>query len=180
MGVDELDRSRVLAQLAEIGNASLSGNHRGRTLENLLVHVFQSVPGIALVESRCLNDFGTEELDLIFWNDQLDTGLRFIDTPIFVECKAWSGTVSGREIDHFVSMLRRKGARYGFFVALNGISGQEQSGSCAHFHVVAAHLDGVRLIILTGADLAALTDGQSLIRLIKEKVISAVVRQVIS
>jgi hypothetical protein len=113
MGIDELDHNHVLTQLAEIGNPSLSGNHRGRTLESLLVHIFQSVPGVALVESRCLNDFGTEELDLIFWNDQLDTGLRFIDTPIFVECKAWSGTVSGREIDHFVSMLRRKGARTG-------------------------------------------------------------------
>jgi hypothetical protein len=35
MGIDELDHSHVLTQLAEIGNASLSGNHRGQTLENL-------------------------------------------------------------------------------------------------------------------------------------------------
>jgi hypothetical protein len=136
--------------------AERNSERKGRLLETMIADLFASIPGLSLDGEDIVNAFKSEEIDLIFWNDQHDQGFRFLDCPLIVECKGWSRPVVGREVRYFATELKDKGRRNGIFVALNGITGDEQNLTAAFFHVAAATIEGVQVLVLTGEELAAL------------------------
>jgi hypothetical protein len=78
---------------------------KGQRLEALLARVLCSVRGMTLEAQDVESAYETEEIDLYFWNDRARDGLHFLDCPLIVECKAWSGPVSGRELRTFATLL---------------------------------------------------------------------------
>ena len=70
--------------------AEVNPERKGRLLEEMIAELFSSVPGLALDGEDVVNAFQSEEIDLIFWNEQHDLGFRFLDCPLIVECKGWS------------------------------------------------------------------------------------------
>ena len=122
-----IDLGPELAAIATEGDSQ----KKGRMLERTIGKLFCSIPGVTLEGEDVVNAFGSEEIELIFWNEQHDLGFRFLDCPLVVECKGWSRPISGREVRYFATELRDKGRRNGVFVALNGITGDEQNLTAA-------------------------------------------------
>ena len=158
--------------------AELNAERKGRLLERMIAQLFRCVPGIELDGEDVVNAFGSEEIDLIFWNDQHELGFRFLDCPLVVECKGWSRPVAGREVRYFATELKDKGRRNGVFVALNGITGDEQNLTAAFFHVAAAMIEGVQVLVLTGEELATMENAEDLIPLFRRKLLGMTRQQI--
>ncbi len=144
---------------------------KGALLEQLIGYLFGMLPGLTLDGEDVVNSFGSEEIDLIFWNEQLEGGLRFLDTPLILECKGWSKPVAGREVRYFATELKDKGRRNGIFVALNGITGNEANLTAAFFHVAAAMIEGVQVLVLTGEELRNLQFAEDLVTIFRDKML---------
>src|SRR5580692_117192 len=90
--------------------SAIQGTHesklKGQRLEALLARILCSVRGMTLEAQDVESAYETEEIDLYFWNDRARDGLHFLDCPLILECKAWSGPVSGRELRAFATLLR--------------------------------------------------------------------------
>lgn len=151
---------------------------KGRLLERSIARLFCSIPGVALDGEDVVNAFHSEEIDLIFWNGQDELGFRFLDCPLIVECKGWSRPVAGREVRYFATELKDKGRRNGVFVALNGITGDEQNLTAAFFHVAAAMIEGVQVLVLTGEELASLNCAEELIPIFRRKLLGMTRQQI--
>jgi hypothetical protein len=151
---------------------------KGRLLEKMVSELFSSIPGLTLEGEDVVNAFGSEEIDLIFWNHQHELGFRFLDCPLVVECKGWSKPVAGREVRYFATELKDKGRRNGVFVALNGITGDEENLTAAFFHVAAAMIEGVQVLVLTGEELTELKFAEDLIPLFKRKLLGMTRQQI--
>jgi hypothetical protein len=165
------------SELAAIA-AEHDSERKGHLLERTIGRLFGNIPGVTLEGEDVVNAFGSEEIDLIFWNEQHDLGFRFLDCPLVVECKGWSRPVSGREVRYFATELKDKGRRNGVFVALNGITGDEQNLTAAFFHVAAAMIEGVQVLVLTGEELAGLAHAWDLIPLFKRKLLGMTRQQI--
>lgn len=158
--------------------AERDGQRKGRLLEQVIGGLLSLLPGLTLEGEDVVNAFGSEEIDLIFWNEQLEAGLRFLDCPLIVECKGWSRPVAGREVRYFATELKDKGRRNGVFVALNGITGDDQNLTAAFFHVAAAMIEGVQVLVLTGEELAALNHAEELVPIFKRKLLGMTRQQI--
>jgi CheY-like chemotaxis protein len=100
------------------------GAKRGLRLEQLMQHLFTSVPFFVDVLTRLRTD--VEEIDLECINKGDETFWRECGGLFLAECKNWSPgqrTVGIQELDHFVGTLRRSAlCKIGFFVSYSGFS----------------------------------------------------------
>lgn len=158
--------------------AEANPERKGRLLEEMIAGLFGGIPGLALDGEDVVNAFQSEEIDLIFWNEQHELGFRFLDCPLIVECKGWSRPIAGREVRYFATELKDKGRRNGVFVALNGITGDEQNLTAAFFHVAAAMIEGVQVLVLNGEELAGLTHTEDLIPIFRRKLLGMTRQQI--
>lgn len=98
-----------------------SAKTKGRRLEELLLRVLTSVPG--LVEAARNLRVPAEELDIVLRNDASTPFWAKQPTYILVEAKNWSRPVGTPEIAWFADKMReRPEARLGVFVAASGFS----------------------------------------------------------
>lgn len=174
-----LDPNWIKNELAAI-RASDEAKVKGPRLEALIRAIFLAVPGLNLEEQDVESAYQTEEIDLYFWNDRERLGLHFLDCPLLVESKGWSQPVSGRELRYFATTLKDKGRSSGVFVALEGLAGNPANKSAGFFHVAAAMADGQTVLLITGDDLARLTCGADLVRLLQRRLIDQVRDQVLA
>jgi hypothetical protein len=158
--------------------AETDSQRKGRLLETMIAELFAMIPGLELDGEDVVNAFQSEEVDLIFWNDQHEQGFRFLDCPLVIECKGWSRPVAGREVRYFATELKDKGRRNGIFVALKGITGDEQNLTAAFFHVAAAMIEGVQVLVVTGEELAGLEHAEDLISLFRKKLLGMTRQQI--
>jgi hypothetical protein len=63
--VTAIDRQRV-AQLLADGDRATTTTARGRALEELVVYLFELVPGLSVTARNALNAFQAEEIDVAF------------------------------------------------------------------------------------------------------------------
>jgi len=153
---------------------------KGQRLEAFLARVLCSVRGMTLEEQDVESAYETEEIDLYFWNDRARDGLHFLDCPLIVECKAWSGPVAGRELRTFATLLRDKGRSSGVFFALEGITGDALQRSAGFFHLAAAMAGGQTDLVITGNDLETIESSADLVRLLRRRMLDQVRRQVLA
>jgi hypothetical protein len=172
-----LDPVWIAAELDAI-EATTKAQPKGKRLETLVKTIFEAVPGLSFEGSNLLNEYGTEEIDVIFWNDNLREGLHFLDCPLIIECKSSGKPVGGRDVRYFATSLKDKGRRYGVLVALNGITGDEDNISAGYFHLTAAMGDGVTVLILTADDLLKFTCGAEVVAALRRVLTHMVIRQV--
>jgi hypothetical protein len=153
---------------------------KGQRLEALLARVLCSVRGMTLEAQDVVSAYETEEIDLYFWNDRARDGLHFLDCPLIVECKAWSGPVSGRELRTFATLLRDKGRSSGVFFALEGITGDALQRSAGFFHLASAMAGGQTVLVVTGNDLETIDSPADLVRLLRRRMLDQVRGQVLA
>lgn len=143
---------------------------KGTIFEDLICYMIEKVPGVSVTKRGILNPYHSEEIDIAIWNDQLTTGFRSLHHVILIEAKNWSAPAGAPEVVHFVSKLRARKLPLGFFVALNGITGEPFGITAARDAVRQALGEGIQVIVVTRADIVSFTSGVSIVRFVKEKI----------
>ena len=172
-------RRRIRSELSAI-RATRDSRLKGERLEALISRVMRGIPGLTLEDQDVENSYGTEEIDLYFWNNRPTNGLHFLDCPLIVECKAWSRPVAGRELRSFATLLRDKGRRSGILIALEGITGDAATRSAGFFHLSSALAGGQTVLVVTGADLEAIDTPGALVRTLRRRMLDQVRGQVLA
>lgn len=113
--------STSLDMLADTVEAASSTDEQGRSLEELVSRLFESVPGF-IVTDRIRT--ATEEIDLSVLNGSDDPRFRRESALILVECKNWSAKCGKNELVAFREKVlnRRTRASLGYLISWNGFA----------------------------------------------------------
>lgn len=169
--------SRRIQAFFRRGDAANTSDARGKALEDLLIYVMQRVPGVRFEDRDVVGANGSEEIDLVFWNDRLPTGLPFLPHVLLFECKNWAVPVGSASVNFFASKLQTRHLEFGFLIAANGITGNAADQTAAHQHVHNALLvHRCHLLVFDRAELTALTHTDDLVRLVQRKISLLVLR----
>ncbi|MGD0799037.1 MAG: restriction endonuclease [Acidobacteriaceae bacterium] len=162
-------RARIEFLLAEVDAAGTSDS-KGAALERFARYLFEKVRGVECARQNVLDAPRAHELDLAFWNDQRISQLYFLDAVVIVECKASEMPVGSAEVGWFVRKLQDRGAHFGILVALNGVTGNEDTS--AHSEILGALIrDGIKILLVTRSEVVALVDTDGLADILKRKLL---------
>lgn len=149
---------------------------RGETLETLLEYVFGCFEGVT-VEGRDMRS-GSQELDLVLFNDGKCTFFDRASAEILVEAKNWDGAVGSQEVSWFLEKMRARSVRHGFFVCRHGVTGEFRNGRDGALDALYGSLrDGLRPVVLTLDELADASGPEQLAALFKAKICRLFVRK---
>lgn len=164
-----------IAKLFKKGDNAKTGDAKGAILEEIVAYLFSCVKGIPrkLMKLNSLNHPVSQEVDVTMWNE----GLTFLPNTLIAECKNWMNPVGSGEIDVFVSKLKNRACTVGFLVAASGISGDAAGLRNAHERIANALDNGIKVIVLTRAELLAVTSPKSLVALLKLKLVLLAARR---
>jgi hypothetical protein len=164
-----LNQRRIQELLTE-GDVAGTAYEKGRKLELLIAYVFGKIPGVDFYKSNIVNNPGSEEVDVAFFNNKQRNGLPFFEYLLLVECKNWSGPVGAANVREFVTKLERRACAYGVLVAANGITGNAQDRSAAHDEIrMALAMKGISVVVVTRAEIEAWEDTADIVDLFKKK-----------
>ncbi|MGO9963559.1 MAG: restriction endonuclease [Acidimicrobiales bacterium] len=165
----------VYASLLEAVDAAIGSVEKGKTLEELLAYLLESIPGSTELRRNVINEFGTEEIDLIFLHQPCPDGLWFLSALILVECKNWSRPVDSRATSYFADGIRSRGCDTGILVAANDVSGTTAQPSGGRF-VAATYLmrDGVKVLVVTLEELHQITTIAEFVALLRRSLMDLV------
>lgn len=149
--------------------SALTAKAKGDALEDLIEYIFGEIPGLILPTRNSRDPGGVAEIDVAFWNDGHDDGLRQFDRLIAIECKNWDAPVGYAEIVLFKEKLRARGQTFGVMIAVSGITGTPVDQTAAYRALYQAQSLGLTIIVITRAEIDALTSAVDLVRLIKQK-----------
>ncbi|MGD0452401.1 MAG: hypothetical protein ABSB69_02280, partial [Solirubrobacteraceae bacterium] len=88
---------------------------------------------------------------------------------VLVEAKNWKSKVGALEISWFATKMRRRNRRTGVLVAALGITGDPVRLTAARQQVVLALSEGQEVVVLTRAELDAVSSGERLAQLLLTK-----------
>jgi hypothetical protein len=151
-------------------DAAATTSEKGKALEDLVCYLFEQIPGMSITQRNVMNVFDTEEIDVAFFNEQRPAGLKFLTNFILVECKNWSGPVGSIEVAWFLTKIEHRALDFGILVAANGITGSADDSKQAHDIASKALAKGIRLVVITRAEVLALRTSKDLVTLIKTKI----------
>ncbi len=166
----QLSQSRIQDYFAR-GDSATTTKDKGDALEDLIVYLFEQIPGMSARFRNQRNPFGTEEIDIAFWNDKAPDGLYFLPDTVLVECKNWSHPVDYDTLVGFDAKLRNRAQQVGILIATNGITGNPTFRTDAYSVITNALAQQRRLIVLTRVEIETLTDTADIVLLFKTKLL---------
>src|SRR4051794_10551038 len=95
-----------IRRLLADADSAITSQQRGALLESAACLLFESVSGVSVADRNVINTAGTEEIDIVFWNERRLRGLYFLEAPFLLECKNWGQKVPGREIVYFANSMQ--------------------------------------------------------------------------
>jgi hypothetical protein len=159
------------------GDVAATAYAKGQALEGLLAYAFEKYPGIRLLERNARTVDGSEEIDLIFWNDRLASGLPFLPSILLFECKNWGQPVGSGAVVYFTNKGRTRHLEFGFLIAANGVTGDEHDLGAAQQHLHNALIgDNVKIIVISRAEMCDIRSTQQLTALIQQKIARIILR----
>ena len=139
-------------------------------MEELVRYVFERIPGVEFYKSNIVNNPGSEEIDVAFFNNKAAKGFAFLENLLLVECKNWSSPVGANHVREFTTKLEHRACAYGVLVAVNGITGDAQDRTAAHDAVrMALAVKKIRVIVITRAEIESWVNSTDVIELFKRK-----------
>jgi hypothetical protein len=154
--------------------ANGTAHEKGGALELAIRTLVSPVPGVIAIELHARDAFASEEIDLVIGNDPTPGGFSFLPDVFLVECKNWAVPVGAPEIKLFGAKLRERSCTFGIFVAACGITGSPSERLSGNGAIADALKDGVRLIVLTLADLEGIQSTDDLVNLIRSRIMKLV------
>lgn len=164
-----IDRTRTNPHLVSSTTAG-TARARGRALESYIADLFSQLPGLRVTARNSLNASGSQEIDIVFWNDRDAAGLFFIENCFLIECKNTAEPVGAAEIREFTAKLRDRGRKFGIYIALNGITGRRGHLRQARDAVSRALREGIQLLVFTVVELEALATTEDMVTLFQDKI----------
>lgn len=163
--------SKIVQGYLAIIDAPPTAAAKGKAFEDLSCYMLGAIPGIKITARNELNTFATEELDVACKNDGDPTGLGSLADFLLVECKGWKDAVTSEQVAWFLTKIRHRGVKFGILIAANGITGEPEHLSRAHFLVgTEMAIFGIRMVIVTRHEIEVLVSGEEFARLIIRKV----------
>ena len=156
-------------QFLAIGDNAATTAEKGQAFEDLICYLFSKIPGISVTRRNTLNQFGSEEIDVAFWNRANPNGLYFLQNKILVECKNWSQPLGSNEVSWFDAKLRRRAQPFGILIAANGITGNATDKTAAHDVISAALAEKRQFVVITRQEIGNLSLSIQLVELIQSK-----------
>ena len=174
------DLAQLTAHIASVESAT-TNQAKGVSFETLAMYLFEHLDGVEVTERDiCMS---SEEIDIVLWNAQREEVLRPWEAVILVECKNWSTNVGAPQLDNFIGKLRRRSLKTGIFVAALGVTGGFIKGDGnepgAAGIIRSALQEGIRVIVITLADVRALTSLDDIRALIKRRYCGLYVHKVL-
>jgi len=121
---------------------------------------------------------GSQELDLVYWNDQLFEYFKTAGPEILIECKNWDVPVGSAEVAWFLEKMRQRHVTHGFLITRSGVTGQCRDGRDGALDTLYAALrDGLRPVVVTLDELLTVSDVGGFAQLFKAKVGRLFIRQ---
>jgi Restriction endonuclease len=151
----ELDPAVVQRHLRDAAAATTT-DAQGKAYEALAVYLFECVPG-CFTERDIISFFGAEQIDVGVGNPRLPEGLPLLPTAVIVECKDWVKPVDSKTVGYFINILANRGVEAGILIAANGITGDPDELSRAHSLGISAVARGIKVLIMTTAEIETLT-----------------------
>jgi restriction endonuclease len=162
-------RRREINECIQRVRAAAGATERGHALEELVCHLFASIPGI-LAPVRNVVDFADGgEIDIFFANKAVDAGLWFLPISLLSECKNWTRPVGAEEVRVFIDRLRERACRAGIMIAAHGLTGDNGDLSAARRHIARALEQDVEVLVLTLDDLEHVNSSAELVKLLLDK-----------
>jgi hypothetical protein len=87
-----------------------------------------------------------------------------------VECKSWSKPVGSEHVAWFLSKIENRGLDFGILLAMSGITGDARDKGQVHYEVAMALPKKIRIVVITRAEIEALSTTEELVVLIRRKV----------
>jgi Restriction endonuclease len=150
-------------------DGAATNDAKGKALEDLACYLFGQIPGVSITERNPLNAFATEEIDVALWNEQDPAGLKSFNAVILVECKFWSKPVGSEQVGWFLKKIENRGLDFGILLAMRGVTGDPQDRGQAHYEVAMVLPKKIRLIVITRAEIEALSTTEELVTQIRRK-----------
>lgn len=161
---------QIIATLLAEGDGVPTAFEKGRKLEKLIVYAFGKIPGVKFYKSNVVNNAGSEEVDVAFFNNKQKSGFPFLEYLLLVECKNWSAAVGAIHVREFATKLEHRACAYGVLIAANGITGNAQDRTAAHDAIrMALAVRHISIIVITRAELARWVDTSEVVDLFKHK-----------
>ena len=172
-------QNRIQQLLNQSDNAP-NADAKGRIFEDLVEYLITKFRGIRLAERNVLDATGSQELDLLFWNNRLESFFDFLDPIIMCKCKNEADPLSSASVREFVHKLRTRGANSGILVSSSGISGQLNGFRHANSVIMdALSIDRIKVIVIDRDEIQSFTNTDDLFRNISDKYLRLTVRRTI-
>lgn len=141
----------------------------------MATYLFESIPG-CFTERDAISFFDTEQVDIGVGNDRLANGPSVLPPVILVECKDWAKPVDSKTVGYFINILTNRSVEAGILIAANGITGDPNELTNAHALGVSAMARGIKILIVTTAEITDLTCTADLTNLLKRRYLRAIMR----
>jgi len=164
----QIDQAAIAARLAagDLGNTA----QKGEALEAVTAETFCQLEGVGLLRRNAVDNAGSLEIDILLYNQGHPAGLPFLPNHIIIECKNWESPVNAATLTVFTGKLHKFRVDFGILVAANGITGDPADRTAAHAHLRSVYdRDGLKVIVITRAELESLTSTEDLLILLQEK-----------
>lgn len=157
--------SAILAA-ADAGNTA----QKGEALENVTSSTFCLLPGVGIIHTNAVGADNSCEIDILLYNQRSPYGLPFLPDNIVIECKNWAKPVDAATLRAFTSKLRQFRLDFGIVVASSGITGDVADVTAGQAHLRHEFdREGLKVLVLTRAELEALTSSEELALMLRRK-----------
>lgn len=146
-----------------------TGHAKGKALEQLLGWLLPHVGGFRVMSANVYSHDGSQEVDLVVWNELQASNFPSFGQSVLVEAKNWERKVDSSETAWFNWKLRRGNAAVGILVAANGVTGDANRRADAYGIMYASNADGHSILLICLEEIEALTSTGDLEELLRRK-----------
>jgi hypothetical protein len=151
---------------------------KGRIFEDLVVYLMEKFQGVRVADRNVLDNTGAQELDVVFWNNRVNSPFDFLDPIVISECKNEANPLSSAKCREFIAKLRSRGANNGLLVSSSGIAGQLNGYRYANSVIMdALTADKIKVIVLDRQEILSLNNTDDLLNIISEKFLNLTLRR---
>ncbi len=166
-----LDTAELALHVAWCRAPASTTKEKGKRLEQLLSWLFPHLPGFRAERTNLYSSDGSQEIDILFWNDQKEGGFPNFGSCVLAECKNWEQPVDSSDVAWFDWKLRLGGVSEGVLLAANGITanGKRHNAAVSILNTANADTPGRSIYVITLDEVAALTSTVHLRTLLIQK-----------
>ena len=165
---DFLDRS----------DTAVNPDTKGRIFEDLVVYLMEKFQGVRVADRNVLDNTGSQELDVVFWNNRVRSPFDFLDPILISECKNEANPLSSAKCREFIAKLRSRGANNGLLISSSGIAGKLNGYRYANSVIMdALTADKIKVIVLDKQEIQSLNNTDDLYNIISEKFLNLTLRR---